>query len=265
MHTPPRLRLQHRGVREAHGRLPRDDVTSASRASSSATPPARTSCSRSPSAPPTALFSERPTAETLTAAIQRYRPTVVTNVPTMIGKLLDRRRAARRGQTLDLQRALPPLRRRGPPRSAPPPLHRAVRRRRLRRHRLGRDVPHLLLEPPGRHQARLPRPRRRGLQLRSCPPRRPTPGEPELAPRRDRRAVGQGRQRRARLLPGSRQELEDLPRPLVPDGDLFTLDERGLPLVQGRADDLLKVGGIFVAPIEVEDCLLAHPPSPSPR
>src|SRR5262249_6507655 len=28
---------------------------------------------------------------------------------------------------------------------------------------------------------------------------------------------------------------------------------------QGRADDLLKVGGRFVAPLEVENCLLGHP------
>ena len=37
----------------------------------------------------TGLFAERPTPETLSAAIERYRPTVVTNVPTMMGKLLD--------------------------------------------------------------------------------------------------------------------------------------------------------------------------------
>ena len=50
------------------------------------------------------LFSERPTAETVAAAIERYRPTVVTNVPTMLGKLLDlddERRAAG-GPGLDL-------------------------------------------------------------------------------------------------------------------------------------------------------------------
>src|SRR5262249_41159410 len=36
-----------------------------------------------------ALFSERPTAESVAQAIARYRPTIVTNVPTMLGKLLD--------------------------------------------------------------------------------------------------------------------------------------------------------------------------------
>jgi acyl-coenzyme A synthetase/AMP-(fatty) acid ligase len=42
-------------------------------------------------------------------------------------------------------------------------------------------------------------------------------------------------------------------------GDLFHIDERGYLWFSGRADDLFKVGGIFVAPREVEDCLLAHP------
>jgi acyl-coenzyme A synthetase/AMP-(fatty) acid ligase len=42
-------------------------------------------------------------------------------------------------------------------------------------------------------------------------------------------------------------------------GDLFSIDADGYLYFQGRADDLFKVGGIFVAPREVEDCLLAHP------
>jgi acyl-coenzyme A synthetase/AMP-(fatty) acid ligase len=42
-------------------------------------------------------------------------------------------------------------------------------------------------------------------------------------------------------------------------GDLFSIDAGGYLYFQGRADDLFKVGGIFVAPREVEDCLLAHP------
>src|SRR5262249_33337119 len=38
---------------------------------------------------PVGWSSERPTAESITAAIARYRATVVTNVPTMLGKILD--------------------------------------------------------------------------------------------------------------------------------------------------------------------------------
>jgi len=42
-------------------------------------------------------------------------------------------------------------------------------------------------------------------------------------------------------------------------GDLFKLDEEGYLWFSGRADDLLKVGGIWCAPVEVEDCLCRHP------
>ena len=42
-------------------------------------------------------------------------------------------------------------------------------------------------------------------------------------------------------------------------GDLFHIDERGYLYFSGRSDDLFKVGGVFVAPREVEDCLLGHP------
>jgi benzoate-CoA ligase family protein len=42
-------------------------------------------------------------------------------------------------------------------------------------------------------------------------------------------------------------------------GDLFVRDADGYFWYQGRADDLLKVGGIWVAPLEVENCLVGHP------
>ncbi len=45
----------------------------------------------------------------------------------------------------------------------------------------------------------------------------------------------------------------------VRTGDLFERDEDGYFCYRGRADDLLKVGGIWVAPAEIEHCLLAHP------
>ncbi len=45
----------------------------------------------------------------------------------------------------------------------------------------------------------------------------------------------------------------------VRTGDLFERDADGYLWYRGRADDLLKVGGIWVAPLEIEGCLLAHP------
>jgi benzoate-CoA ligase family protein len=45
----------------------------------------------------------------------------------------------------------------------------------------------------------------------------------------------------------------------VRTGDLFERDEDGFFWYRGRADDLIKVSGIWVAPAEIEDCLLGHP------
>ncbi|WP_086839384.1 benzoate-CoA ligase family protein [Amycolatopsis kentuckyensis] len=42
-------------------------------------------------------------------------------------------------------------------------------------------------------------------------------------------------------------------------GDLFSRTPDGYFRHHGRADALLKVGGVFVAPGEIEDCLLGHP------
>ncbi len=41
-------------------------------------------------------------------------------------------------------------------------------------------------------------------------------------------------------------------------GDQFHVDDNGYYWYHGRTDDMLKVGGIFVAPAEIENCLLQH-------
>ena len=41
-------------------------------------------------------------------------------------------------------------------------------------------------------------------------------------------------------------------------GDLFRCDDDGYYYYEGRADDLLKVSGIFVSPLEIEAALLEH-------
>ncbi|KKB40865.1 benzoate-CoA ligase family protein [Bacillus thermotolerans] len=41
-------------------------------------------------------------------------------------------------------------------------------------------------------------------------------------------------------------------------GDKYYIDEDGYFWYCGRADDMLKVGGIWVSPIEIENCLLEH-------
>ncbi|HEY0807609.1 MAG TPA: benzoate-CoA ligase family protein, partial [Pseudonocardiaceae bacterium] len=45
----------------------------------------------------------------------------------------------------------------------------------------------------------------------------------------------------------------------VRSADLFSRDADGFFHYRGRADDLLKVGGVWVAPSEIEHCLIEHP------
>jgi benzoate-CoA ligase family protein len=45
----------------------------------------------------------------------------------------------------------------------------------------------------------------------------------------------------------------------VHTGDLFDRDDDGFFWYRGRVDDLIKVGGIWVAPAEIEHCLVGHP------
>ena len=42
-------------------------------------------------------------------------------------------------------------------------------------------------------------------------------------------------------------------------GDKYSRDEEGYFWYQGRSDDMLKVGGIWVSPVEVENTLMEHP------
>ena len=42
-------------------------------------------------------------------------------------------------------------------------------------------------------------------------------------------------------------------------GDKYSVDADGYYVYSGRTDDMLKVGGIYVSPIEVEAALVTHP------
>jgi benzoate-CoA ligase family protein len=55
-----------------------------------------------------------------------------------------------------------------------------------------------------------------------------------------------------------RKSVETYAGEVVMSGDLFARDPDGYFHYRGRADDLLKVGGIWVAPQEIEQCLAAH-------
>jgi benzoate-CoA ligase len=42
-------------------------------------------------------------------------------------------------------------------------------------------------------------------------------------------------------------------------GDRYRQDERGYFWYEGRADDMIKVGGLWVSPVEIESALIEHP------
>ena len=42
-------------------------------------------------------------------------------------------------------------------------------------------------------------------------------------------------------------------------GDRYTVDRDGHFVYQGRTDDMIKVGGLWVSPADVEGCLVQHP------
>jgi hypothetical protein len=125
-----------------------------------------------------------------------------------------------------------------------------------RRHRLGRALPHLHLQPPGRREARLARQARARLRGAYRGRRRS-----DAARRRGRPPVGQGRLGRALLLRRS-GEVEGHLRGTATGSSprissAATCD--GYYFYSGRGDDILKVRGMFVSPLEIEDCLASHP------
>lgn len=210
----------------------------------------------------TCLFSERPTPESLADAVARYRPTIVTNVPTMMSKLLDHDDALdAEGKTpmdfssvrfhLSAGEALPPqllyrFQKRfenevydGIGSAEMFHIYASNRPGDVKPGSLGRVV--------------------EGYEIRILPPEAEMPGAAPLAAgetgvmwvRGDSVAMGyaQDREKSWRTFHGH----------WCRTGDLFRLDEEGYLWFSGRADSLFKSGGIWVSPLEIEDCLTTHP------
>jgi benzoate-CoA ligase family protein len=198
----------------------------------------------------TALFGERCTPETLLDAIERFRPTILVNVPTMINQLLaDDRLAERDLSSLRLATSAGE--------ALPAELHRkwdeAVGVDLL--DGLGTaEMWHIFLSnrPGDVHPGTLGRvvP---GFDVRVRDDDGTDLPDGEVGwlwVRGNSRALGYWRQ--------ARQSAEAFRGEWYVSGDMIQREPNGVFLYCGRGDDMLKVKGKWLSPGEVENCLMTH-------
>jgi len=207
------------------------------------------------------LFSERPTPESLTSAMQRYRPTIVTNVPTMLGKLLDHDEAARgKGEPgLDLSTVRFSL-------SAGEALPEALLRR--WQARFGSDVYDGIGSAEMFHIYASNRPGDikpgslgrvvEGYELRVLPEDAEGVGAAPCAAGEIGVLWVKGDSVSHGYWLDRDKSWKTFHGHWCRTGDLFSMDADGYLYFAGRADELLKVSGLWVAPVEVEECLMRH-------
>jgi len=198
------------------------------------------------------LFPDKPTADRLFEHIERHKVTVLTNVPAMIRQMLDSPRA----ETADLSslrmclsagEALPPelyarWMERWPNAELLDGIGSAEMFHIYISNRPGGAVPGSLGEIVPGYEARVVD--EAGADVAD--------GEVgRLWVKGDSAALCYHRDHES-----SKQTLRG---DWVVTADLFRRDAAGVYWYSGRADDLLKVGGIFVSPLEIEDCLARHP------
>ena len=199
----------------------------------------------------TALFSERSTAETMFEMIHKYRPTVLTSVPTMINAMLHVEGAREKYDLSSLRACL------SAGEALPPELY----------HRWMETFGVEILDGIGSAEMF-------HIYISNYPGQ-VVPG-----------SLG-------RLVPGYQARIVDAEDHDVPVGEMGTLkvkgdsaalcywqaheksketfagdwcttsdqfrvDEDGFYWYCGRTDEMLKVGGIYVSPTEIENCLLEH-------
>lgn len=196
----------------------------------------------------TCLFPERATAEVVLAHIQRYRPTILTNVPTMIHRMLETPGA------WDLSSLRMVL-------SAGEALPGETYRRWTER--TGVEI----LDGIGSAELF-------HIYITNYPGDVKVGTLGRLVPGYEARIVGEDGQdvapgeigtiwvkgpSNAICYHGDRVKSRLTFRgEWTVTGDQFCIDEEGRFRYCGRADDLFKVGGVYVSPVEVENCLLAH-------
>src|ERR1051325_11318736 len=198
----------------------------------------------------TALFSERSTPEKMFEVIERYRPTILTSVPTMINGMLSVSGAARKDLSslrfcLSAGEALPVelyerwLKTFGveildgigsPPRFLP-----------YINNRVGDVVPGSLGRIVEGYEARVVDAEGREVATGEM-------GTLRIGGDSAALCYWQAHEKSKETFAGD----------WCTTGDQFHVDADGYYWYHGRTDDMLKVSGVYVAPAEIENCLLQH-------
>jgi benzoate-CoA ligase len=197
------------------------------------------------------LFPHRPAPEAVFEVLQRHRPTIFFGVPTLYAAMLAVKEADRRFDLSSLRLCV----------SAGEALPDEIYRR--WRERFGveiidgmgtTEILHICLSnPPG-----AARPGSSG---------QPVPGYEAIIVDEDGRPVPVGEIGNLRIKGDSTMAYywnkhdktkETLFGPWIQTGDKYSRDQEGYFWYAGRSDDMLKVGGIWVSPVEVEATLIRH-------
>jgi benzoate-CoA ligase len=199
----------------------------------------------------TALFAQRSTAETMFEMIHKYRPTILTSVPTMINAMLQVEGARERYDLSSLRCCL------SAGEALPPELY----------HRWVDTFGVEILDGIGSAEMF-------HIYITNYPGEvvpgslgRLVPGYDARIVDADGRDVPAGEMGTLRVKGDSaalcywqahEKSKETFAGDWCTTGDQFRQDERGHYWYCGRTDEMLKVGGIFVSPTEIENCLLEH-------
>lgn len=203
-----------------------------------------------------ALFSEKPTAQRIAWAVDHYRATALTNVPTLMARILEADAEAPLSFeslrfSLSAGEALPPALLARWQSRFDAPVYDGIG---------SAEMFHIYLSnrPDDIKPGSLGRPVD-GYVLKILPADAEGPGAPEVAVgetgvlwvKGDSVALGYwlDRKKSWRTFHGH----------WCRSGDLFSRDADGYFWFKGRADALLKIAGQWVSPLEVEHCLCRHP------
>jgi benzoate-CoA ligase family protein len=199
----------------------------------------------------TALFSERSEPSTLFDAIEKHRPTILTTVPTMIGAMLNHPGGSGRDLSslrlcLSAGEALPP----------------ELYRRWTDTFKVeildgigSAEMFHIYISNyPGEVV-----PGSLGRLVPGYDARIVGPDANDVAPGEAGTLWIKGESAAILYWQAHEKSKEVLRGDWAVTGDHMRRDPEGRFWYEGRTDDMLKVGGIFVSPFEVENCLLQHP------